>query len=248
MFHLVAFSASVDSATLTPIAALADQALTLSGNDIVVPEDLPLLIAYYPFGVNNTRSQLVSPSLRRLFLEELMPIDRAALPPAEKHPSYLGDYALPLVADELLEWQAAEDAAGASRVTGLIWIADAPPAPIPPIDAHTVRVTSSTAAVANVWSSIPLTFDQSLPSGRYQLIGANLRSTNLQAFRFNFRGQAWRPGYIGSQAVGDKLPDFQEPGRMGVLGEFAHNLPPLVDVLANGADASYTGELTLIPI
>src|SRR6266536_2324631 len=115
MLHLIAFTASVDSAVLTPIAALADQALTLSGNDVVVPEDIPFMVGYYPFGVNNTRSQLVSPSLRRLFLEELMPIDRAALPPAEKHPSYLGEYALPLVPDELLEWQSSEDGAGATR-------------------------------------------------------------------------------------------------------------------------------------
>lgn len=248
MLHLIAFSASVDSAVLTPIAALADQALTLSGNDVVVPDDIPFLVGYYPFGVNNTRSQLVSPSLRRLFLEELIPIDRAAIPPAEKHPSWLNEDGIPLTPNELLELQGAEDGAGATRVTVLAWLADGPLAPIPATDVHTVRVTSSTAAVANVWSSIPLTFDQSLPAGSYSLVGATLRSTNLQAFRFNFRGQAYRPGYIGSQAVGDKIPEFQEPGAIGSLGEFRHNLPPLLDVLANGADASFTGELALIPL
>lgn len=248
MLHLVAFTASVDSAVLTPIAAIADQALTLSGNDVVVPDDISFLVGYYPFGVNNTRTQIVTPSLRRLFLEELIPIDRAALPPAEKHPSWLNEDGIPLIADELLEIQAAEDGAGATRITVLLWLADGPLSPIPATDVHTVRVTSATAAVANTWSSIPITFDQSLPAGSYALVNATLRSTNLQAFRFNFRGQAYRPGYIGTQAVGDKIPDFQEPGAIGSLGEFRHNLPPLVDVLCNGADASFTGEFSLVPL
>src|SRR6266849_6568023 len=80
MFTTIAWSASVDQATPAAIAAVADPHVRVSGNDIIVPTAIPNLVGAAGIGVNITRAQLVSPSLRRLLNPELAPIDRNAIP------------------------------------------------------------------------------------------------------------------------------------------------------------------------
>lgn len=245
MQHLLAFSGSIAvGAVLLPVPAIADQVLNRSGNDVFVPEEMPNIFATYMMGTNLVRGELVSPSLRRIFLEEIGVGDTAPIPAAAyKQMRFYGQDVLPLEPDELLEVQMFHSNAGAQQLTCLVWLCDVPPAPIAPTDVHTVRISSTTAAVANAWSLLPITFDQSLPAGQYELVGARFRSTNLQAFRFAFRGGSWRPGYPGAALISDYIDDWQDPGYIGVLGTFRHNLPPQIEVLCNAADSSFAGEM-----
>lgn len=246
--HLLAYTSSVAAGSnLVDNPALADQVLNISGNDFFVPEEMPNIYGLYCMGLNLTRAQMISPSMRRIFNEELGMLDAgAAIPSTSFKPwLYFPEEMIPLEPDELLKNQVVHSNVGAQRITSLVWLADVAPQQVSMIDSHSVRVTSTTAAVANAWSLLPLTFDQSLPAGQWELLGARLRSTNLQAFRFAFRGGGWRPGFIGSAAVGDYIDIRQHRGRMGVLGTFRHNLPPQIEVLCNGADASFAGELQL---
>src|SRR5258708_14116121 len=198
-------------------------------------------------GLNLTRGQLISPSLRRVFNEEFGQLDAAAaIPSSTFKPWHWFPYdPIPLEPDELLKNQLVHSNVGVQRCTTLVWLCDVPPQLDSVQDVHSVRITSTTAAVANAWSLLPLTFDQSLPAGQWQLLGAFFRSTNIQAYRFPFPGGGGRPGYIGAASVGDFVHPFHERGRMGVLGTFRHNLPPQVEVLCNGADSSFAGELHL---
>lgn len=246
-FHLAGYTQSQDSAVLINAAALADQSLQVNGNQIIVPNDLTTIIWAYALGPNASRAQLVSPSLRRIFNQEIFPLDVNAVATDQLALELFGGSPLQLDPGEPLEGWMAESNAAASRVTILACLADAPPIPIVG-DIHSIRVSSTGAAVANSWTNITLTFNDVLPSGTYALVGATLFSANMQAFRFVFKGGAYRPGAIGSSALSTRINPMFRYGAMGSWGEFENLTPPSVDVLCNGADASFQGVLDLVQI
>lgn len=244
-FHLCGFSESQDSATVTNIAALADQAVQVNGDDIIVPNDLTLLGGMYALGPSLTRANVTSPSIRRIFANELIRLDLSATPTDQLLMSWHGDSRLQLDPGEQLNAQMAEGAAGASRGTVLTWLFDRMQQAIS-ADIRSIRVTSTGTAVANAWTNIPLTFNDILPAGVYSLVGAMLQSTNMQAFRFAFKGGYYRPGAIGVTALSQRHHPIFRLGGLGEWGQFEHLTPPSVDVLCNGADASFIGVLDVV--
>lgn len=247
MFSLVAFSASLTSTAMVDVAAVADDHLSVISGNIVIPPDLPNVAALYAGGTDIARAQVLSPSLRQLLNPEISPVDTAALPSA---PSRFVDYRftpIQLAPDEQLDAQAANAAAGANRVVILAFLSDGPVTPVAG-DVRSVRVTAAITATANTWSSGALTFDQQLPSGRYQIVGGRFFSTTLQAFRLVVTGYPWRPGGIGAATATLKEPDQQRFGNFGIWGEFAHNTPPNLQILCTAADAAETGVLDLIKV
>lgn len=246
-FHLFGYTQSQDSAILVPTAALQDQALQINGNDVIIPNDLTNLIGVYGVGPNAARVSLQSPSLRRMFNQEVEPLDVAAIATDQLLLNWFGFSPLLLDAGEPFEAWMAESNAAASRVTVLCWIADTPPQPIVG-EIHTIRVTSTTAAVANVWSNVTLTFNDVLPSGTYALVGAAMQSATIQAFRFVFKGGSYRPGAIGQATIGTRLNPIFRMGNMGSWGEFENLVPPSMDVLCNAADAAFAGVLDLVQL
>lgn len=244
-FTLIGYSESQDSAVLTNIAALADQHVNVSGDDVIVPK-LSLLLGYYFNGVNFTQGQISSPSLRRRTLVDVEPADLNAEPlsPASFHD--LWDSPVALVPNEALNTLMAEDAAGASRVNALIWLGDGTDAPIEAKDVFTVRATGTTTLVANAWTAVPLTLSQSLPAGRYQLVGLRGQAAGLIAARVVFIGGIWRPGVIGFDTDGDlDVPRFRT-GNAGVFGEFQHNILPQIECLSVSADTAEVFHLDLL--
>lgn len=243
-FTLVGFSESQDTANLANIAALADQSVRVVGDDIYVPA-LSQLAAYYFFGPNFTLGQISSPSLRVQSLIDVEPADLAAEPasPAAFHDLMANP--IPLVASEALNTLMAEDAAGASRVTALIWFSDGPITPTTG-KIQTVRATGAATLTANAWTNASLTFSQTLPAGSYQIVGMRAQSAGLQAARIVVPGGTWRPGVVGFDADGDlDVPRFRM-GQPGIMAEFAHDAPPTIDFLSNSADTSEVVHLDLI--
>lgn len=245
---VVGYSESQDSAVLVNIAALADPHVRVEGDNVVVPPDLSNLLAEYAVGISITRAQLVSPSLRRVFPYEIVPIDRGADEPSSG--LLLNDHftaPVPLTGDEALNALGAEDGTGATRSAVLVVLGSGPIEAIrQPI--FTIRATASVTLTANTWINAGLTLDQTLPAGRYQLVGARFESVGLVAFRFVFPGFEWRPGGLGVDAASDLLPPGQRRGGWGVWGEFRHNTPPTVDFWSISADTSETGQLDLVSL
>lgn len=244
MFHLAGWTQSQDSAVLVPTAGLADQSLQVNGNDIIVPNDLNMLIAAYGLGPNATRVSLQAPSLRAIFNQEVYGLDVNAVATDQLLLEYYGSNAIQLAAGEPLEAWMAESNAAASRVTTLVWLCDTPPTPLN-ADIRTIRVTSANAAVANAWTNIVLTFNDVLPSGTYALMGMQLQSANMQAFRCVFKGGMYRPGALGQTAISTRQNQIFRHGGMGIWGTFENLTPPSIDVLCNGADAAFAGVMDL---
>lgn len=253
MFTLVGWSENqATGGVLTPVAALEDPHVRVEGDNVIVPE-LTALIGAFATGVSITRAQLRSPSMRRMFNHEVMPINRN--PEEPKSPLTLAMWpASPiiLVKDEALSADVAEDSGGADTEDVFAWLADGAVAPVAG-EIFSLQVSSAVTLVPNAWTNGALTFDQQLPVGSYQIVGASFQSANLIAFRFVFAGFLWRPGGVARDTNAGGLVTFADPpgqrrGGWGVWGQFAHNTPPTVDFMSAGADTSEVGVLDLIKV
>ena len=246
MFTLVGFSESQDSASLTNVAALADPHIRVSGDDVVVPSGLNYVGGVYAIGADTTRAQLVSPSIRRRYPFEIVPVEVAAEPADPVKYFGLFDNPLQLDPDESLNAQCAENNASAGRSTVLVWLCDGAIAPITGAEIFTIRATNTSTLTAYAWTNGALTFNDTLPAGDYALVGARASSAGLIAFRFVFSQYAWRPGAIGMDTVGEVGAPIFRFGKLGEWGQFSHNTPPTVDFLSLSADTSQTVDLDLI--
>jgi len=269
-FTLVGFHENIDAATLDYITALADPHITVSGDNITVPT-LSQIMAALAIGVNITQARLESPSLREIALLDIVPVLREDVPGKHAHTENLAgtytqnattadarcaqpelflqdffDRPIPLVVSEVLQAKIAEDGA-VTRNTVLVWLGDGID-PVPAGKLLQVRTTWSTTLTAYAWTNASLTFDQTLPAGRYAIIGAHAYSDNLLGYRFVIPGLWQRPGGVG---VGDQYaptPSRFRRGKAGSWGEFEHNLPPTVDLLAAAADTSGVIYLDLVQV
>lgn len=244
-FTLVAWSSATAgiNASLTALPAVPDPHVRVVGNDIYVPVDFKYLWGAAPIGATMTRAQLSAPSLRRTFLVEQAPFDIGALPSSPY--KYITRDSDPIQLDGGEAIDAFITNTASDRETVLAWLGPGPSKPdLRP--SFTMRVTATPTAVAGQWTNGSITFDQTLPAGRYDLVGARFRSTNLIAFRFVFVGGTYRPGAVGYAASNILDNPLWRDGNAGIWGNFAHNAPPTVDFLANAADASFTGEIDLV--
>ena len=203
MFTLVGYTESQDSASLTNVAALADPHIRVSGDDVIVPSGLAYVGGVYAIGASITRAQLVSPSIRRRYPFETVPVEIAAEPadPVKYFPMF--DNPIALDPDESLNFQAAENGAGAQQSSGFVWLCDGAIAPITGAEIFTIRATNTSTLTAYAWTNGALTYNDTLPAGDYALVGARGSSAGLIAFRFVFSQYAWRPGAIGMDTVGE---------------------------------------------
>jgi hypothetical protein len=245
-FTLVAFQESQAALTsLGNIAALADPHVRVSGDDIYVPRELPNLGACLFIGANISQAQITSPSLRRLANLDIEAFDNASEPLSP--PNLYDIFTSPRPLDPTEQLNAKVINSATEYSTCLAWFVSGAMAPVTgPI--FSVMCTTSVTLSAYAWTNAALTFSQTLPMGRYQVVGMRARSTGLIAARLVFVGFSWRPGCVGHDAVSDIDNDVFRQGRLGVWGEFEHDTPPTVDFLSVSADSNPTVWLDLIKV
>ena len=246
VFTLIAYSESQDSATLTNVAALVDPHVRVVGDDIVVPDALPYVGGVYGIGAAISRAQLVSPSIRRRYPYEVTPLDINAEPsdPVKYLPFFQSPIALD--ASEALNFQCAENGAGAQQSSGLVWLCDGATTPISGEEMFTIRSTNASTLVAYAWTNGALTQSDTLPAGTYAVVGMRASSAGLIAARLVFSQFPWRPGVIASDTLGELGVPIFRMGGLGVWATFEHNTPPTVDFLSVSADTSQTVDLDLV--
>ena len=251
--HLCGFLENIDPAAVySPLTALADTQLRISGDDLQVP-NLNQIVAISG-GIDTTVEsflRLVSPSLRVRGLFYVEPTNgQSGAAQEPDNPSKVTDLRrspLPLVSGEQLNAQTNSNPGAVQEQWALVWLAAGPIAPIDgPI--FTVTATNASTLTANVWTNGALTFTEDLPRGKYQVVGMRARSAGLVAARLVFVGGSWRPGCIGGDAVTDIAPDMFRYGGFGVMGEFEDIEPPTVDWLSMTADTAQDVILDLIQV
>jgi hypothetical protein len=247
-FTLVGWSeAQAYGASLAKIDALADPHVRVEGDNVVVPS-LNNLAAIKGQGAYISDAQLDAPSLRRTALQDLSVLDIAAEPSGLGLFQDLFEKPRKLDVAEPLSVAVSNSATtGTTRVTVLAWLSDGKIEPVPG-EVFTVRASASASLTAYGWTNDALTFRQTLPAGRYAVVGMRAQSDGLIAARLVFPGLAWRPGVIGTDVLSDADIARFRAGGAGVLGTFDSTSPPTVDFLSASADSSEVVFLDLVKI
>lgn len=246
MIHLLAYFAAIDATTNFDVPLLNDDVFPKVNNHAQFFADLEIVGAYAG-SLLLDRARVNSPTLRVITPQYIRPVNVAAIPPSFPQMTDWVDQPFALPQGEEVSIEATATGAGPSNFTALLWITDGIQT-IPNDNVHVLRFTSTTAAVANVWTSVVLAFEQALPTGWYMLVGSQLISTNGIAHRWILPGQTMRPGAISSQSVGQQQNPFFQRRRLGVFGRFVNTVLPTLQVLANAADAAHTGYMELIKV
>ena len=260
-FTLIGFHESVAASTLTKITALADEHIRVSGDDIVVPE-LNKIIGALFMSPNMANGELSSPSLRRMWLEDVLPILQDSKLPTTQAVNEGGtdtyniprdDYFMNLVDNPLILEQSeklnvlVDNGGNAEDNLVLVWLSDSKNAPVKG-EIHRIKATASKTLTSYAWTNGAITFEQTLPAGRYAVVGMRAKSTSLIAARLVFVGESWRPGVLGQKAYSDDRPKIFEKGNLGTFGEFEFDQPPTIDFLASAADTSEEVWLDLVQV
>ncbi|MEM2591605.1 MAG: hypothetical protein QXI60_03370 [Thermofilaceae archaeon] len=243
--HLIAYTASIDSATPVALNTVVDDVLTRTGTTrYVVPDEYNNVRFAIASGPNLTRAQLRSPSLdARLWFPEVIPHRRGAETLSLTVPEvYVPAAPIALVPSEELEAFAAEDATGASQVNVFVALGPAElPAP-PGGDLRVLRFTGSTTLTARTWTTVTLTPDRSIEPGEYTVVHFLAISANAIAARLILPPQIWRPGLpalAGTEAVArDAYLAPLEAVSFYNMGTFTHVRLPVIQFFSAAADTS----------
>lgn len=245
MFHLAAWSKLIDNTANTDVTPVTDDILPIQNSHFVLPQDMQL-VAAWAASATLSRARLNSGSLRQVNPPYFRPLNVAALPANDPNLVELAHRPFTLKGQEELILEATSGVAmGTERSTFLAWMMPNFD-PAPQGDTYFIRFTSTTAAVANVWTTLAVTFETSLPKGRYAAVGCELQSTNGQAHRLIFDNQIWRPGFLSISSLGNRTHVYDYRQTLGKWGEFTTVSLPRFQVLVNGTDAAHEGYLQCV--
>ena len=248
VFTVVAYSELQSAgASYDPINAVPDPHLTVQGEDVIVPEEVPNIVAVALVGANATAGRIVSPSIRAVVPIEIRPVDKNATPTSPFKGIDCRSNPIELVGEEALNVEASNDATADVQQTAVVFLSDGPITPVTG-KIFTVKATSSTELTPYEWTNGSITFTQDLPAGRYQIVGMRAESPGLICARLVLPGYSWRPGVIGCTSESATNDEIFRYGRFGVFGEFTHNRPPTVDFLSSSADTTETVYFDLIKV
>ncbi len=249
MFHLAAFQLSTDPAgALIAINAIREEQFQTNGVDFRVRAGLEFLLgeACTINDASLVRAQVQSPSLRTLANLDVEPLVNGLVFGSRPLSGFHPDVAIPLVADESVNFFVQSDPAAAAIHRGYLWFGDGAQAPAKG-SYFSMRATSAITLVTGQWVNGNLVFAQVLPTGRYQIIGMRATGTNLCAARLVFPEQVPRPGVLAGNAVTDLSDEVFRRGNAGVYGEFDNTVPPTVDCLGT-VDAAQTYIFDLVRV
>lgn len=245
-FHLSAYSTSIATGVETDLTAVTDGIIPIQNGHLIPQMPAQILFAA-AMATNLQRARLTSPTLQQQttpFIRGIM----AGLVPTS--PAQIATYLLnPLDITKLEELQvlAFQNAAGAQRVTALIGLSFGQN-PQAFGDIYTMRGISTTAAVANAWTQVAMTWQNALPNGQYAIVGLQHQSANAQGARLVIQGQFFRPGCMSQAALADIAHPYFFKGAMGQWGVFDNYTFPNVEVLCNAADAAHEVYMDIIPL
>jgi len=246
-FTVVGYTEFLDSQTLTEVAAMSDQHVTTSGDDILIPEFASKLGAVCVINPWILHAQFTAPSLRERSMIDVRPTNYDNRPVGGcVFPTYWVN-PIQLEPGEGARALSADESAAGVQVTVLIWLMDEI-LPMPDGEIETIRATSNTTTTPYEWSLCQLTLTQQLRAGRYAIVGMRAESGNGIAARLVIPGSAYRPGVLAYNTAGDEqLAEFRMGG-LGNWGEFEHTFIPQVEMLTLLPDTSQSFYLDIVKI
>lgn len=246
MYHVLALQANTFGQTNYDSVPLSDSWIGIQNGHFFPQKQLMLFGGWFG-GVNLTAITLVTPRSRMVVPPRLYPIQASLLPPDRPHIWDRRNNPFTLNATEEISMQMNIGGAANAYNTAILFVGESLD-PVPSGDIYSLHGTSTTAAVANQWTTVPVQWDQTIPSGTYTVVGSQHQSTNAIAHRFNFRNPPNRPGFLSITGLGNITDPSYYGGGWGALGQFNTTAYPFVDVLCNAADAAHDFVMNMVKV
>jgi hypothetical protein len=246
MWHLAAFlKASAGSLTDEDTPAVSDQVITISNNHFIPPVPVQIKMATL-CGAQATRLKISTPKLRA-FAQVQLPITSTNV--SQPSGQQFNDMsAMPLRINAIDELSAlVTTGVGASTNIAGMWLDDMH-TQSPRGDAYWIHGVATFAAVVNTWTAGAIVFDQTLPAGKYSIVGMDVVAATTAFARLIFPTGGWRPGVVARAAVTTNLTDYFRNGYMGEYGQFASVAQPLLEVLCTTNPGSWDVFLQLLKL
>ena len=246
MYHVLAYSSNTFGVTNFDTTPLQDAVFTIQNNHYLPWMPMQIYAGWFS-GTLLSAAILVTPTTRQIVPPRLYPINQATLPPDRPHMFDRRMNPFPLNPMEEVSLQVNLGGAANALQWGVMMVGLSLD-PIPMGNIYTLHGTSTTAAVSGAWSQIQITYDQTIPGGKYAVISTQHQSTNAIAHRLIFKDQIWRPGMLSLTSLGNiGWPEYNQGG-LGQLGTFTTITYPNWEVLCNGADAAHDVLFNMIRI
>jgi hypothetical protein len=236
VLHVLAFTkASAGGLTDEDTPAVSDQVFTISNNHFIPPVPIWILLALGGGSATFTRFKISTPRLRAIAQPQF---PRGVLSAAFAVQGDVNDLTkMPLKLNAIDELSAlCTTAAGAVQNTVGLWVSDGN-IQHPVGEPYWVHGTSSPTNLAFGWASAAITLDQTLPAGRYSVIGMRVVGATATFARLIFPTGGWRPGCLVPSSFSQNEGWYFENGYLGELGQFASVAQPLLEVFGQAAGA-----------
>jgi hypothetical protein len=247
--HTSALYASVNgSSAYAALTALTDSFFSVGANSLTPPRDCRVLAAAAG-GSGLTKARIEAPGLLRVAYPGITPLNNATTTGASK-PRVANFTNRPFLLTGGEAVSLTVQKGGAAATMGLL-VVGFDLVPIPPGEAFWLRY-SKTGITANAGSwttNTSVTWEQTVPSGTYAIIGMDHWGATAMAARVWLPASRYRPGCIAhtTPATGEQNSLFLD-GSLGVLGYFTNQQLPGIDILCEAADTSFDGMLLVIRI
>ena len=247
-FHLLAYTASnAAAAAFADTPGITDGWATLQNGHYILPRDMRCFAAYAQ-GAALSAARINTPTLRQISMPNISPLELAAAPSDLPALMMMGDYGFQLNAIDETAVQLSNTAGAPEREFAFLWVEELTrraPAPGPSL---TLAFSATNTGGNLTWGDSALTFNETLPAGRYQVIGMDIIGANLIAARLRFPEGGMLPGVLARQALGTLPWWFFRHGRAGIFGEFDNTAPPILNILGSAAGTTQTGFLDVIKV
>jgi hypothetical protein len=246
MFNLCAYYGNLANVANTDTPSVVDDILAISNNHFLPQQDLDIIFAAAIGGLLD-RQRIVSPTNRQITLPFIRPVHAAATFPTNPQVADYRDNPFRIRGLEELAVESTNTGAGPTDTWSLLAL-QTTFEPVPRGNIFTLRGTSTTATVADVWTTAAFAWADILPDGTYALVGGYLTGATEIAFRCILENQTWRPGGLAGTAAGNAAWPGQMKGGCGVWGRFKPTRMPIIQILNTAAVAAHTCYLDLVRV
>lgn len=244
MFHLAANFGSLADTANTQVNALSDDVLGMRSS-LHVPFESLENFATLASGALLLRARDATPSVAQLMNSYLNPLNPNAAIQLDQLVQEAFDVPIIRRPNEGIVYQITNSGAGPTATYVFQWLRKNF-VPAPTGQCFTMRGTSTTASVANAWTTIDMTWEPSLVEGLYAVIGGVYHAATALAFSCIFDNQFYRPGGLGIVTEGTTPWRRQRRGGLGLWGTFGVQSYPRIRVLNGAAVSAHTIYLDVV--
>lgn len=237
MHHTIGWRLSSTDATLVDQTPVPDELMLVQNGHFVPQVDWGVLFAYVGAATLN-RARFVSPAFRQITTPWIRPQGTAIVPLDEPNIADYRDNPLKIRALEELALEAMQTTGGAAVIAAVAGITKTGIQPAPRGDVFTMRGTGTTTVTAGAWTQATITWQDTLPTGTYAVVGLEAVSVTGLAARLIFEEQWERPGAVAQSLVSGNGHAMFRKGGLGIWGRFNANRMPNIQMLCNAADTA----------